>query len=165
MAAIRHLQFVFCHFHIQFLVLKPLIYRNIFEMHCFDDLRHDDYSWNSVCNGDIVGSSPTMDVLLSTSLNVHYFRSIRMLAFTTQLNSTKPCSIQCWINTIAILFARISEKVMRLDILALPRTILQRLFLLNVTLNAYWYFCSTSKRYAIHYFVIEYQQSRNQKML
>ena len=33
--------------------------------------------------------------------------------------------------------------------------------LLHVILNAYLYYCSTVNRYAIHYFVLEYQQSRD----
>ena len=57
----------FCHFHIQFISLEPLIYINICEMHGFGNLRHDNYQSNSVCNQEIAGSSPIRGVLFSTS--------------------------------------------------------------------------------------------------
>ena len=70
-----------------------------------------------------------------------------------------------WMNKIAILYARIYEKAMCPNILASPTTILKKLLLLYVILNAYWYYCNTVNRYAIHCFVLEYQQSRYQKTL
>ena len=44
--------------------LEPLIYRNIFKVHCFHDLRHDDYQWNSICNRKIVGLSPPRGIYI-----------------------------------------------------------------------------------------------------
>ena len=68
-------------------------------------------------------------------------------------------------NKIAILCTWVYEKVMRPNILAFPRTILHKLVLLHITLYAYRYNCSTVNRYAIHYFVLENQQSINQKTM
>ena len=42
----------------------------------------------------------------------------------------------------------IYEKVMHPNILALARTILQKLVLLYVILNAYWYYCNAVNKYA-----------------
>ena len=54
-------------------------------------------------------------------------------------------------NKIAVLCAWIYEKVMRPNTLAFPRTILQKLVLLNVILNSYRYFAaqSTDMQYII----------------
>ena len=51
--------------------------------------------------------------------------------------SIKGSSIGCLNEKVTILCAWIYEKVMRPNILALPRTILQKLVLFHVTLNAY----------------------------
>ena len=78
------------------------------------------------------------------------------------LGSTKRSSIDC-LKEIAIFCARIYEKVMRPNILALHRAILQKPLLFYVILKVYWYYCRTVDRYTIHYFVLEYQQSKYKK--
>ena len=66
----------------------------------------------------------------------------------------KDLALNAWMNKIAILCAWIYKKLMRPNILAFPRTTLQKLVLLHVILNAYRYYCSTVNRYERHYFVL-----------